>query len=170
MTKEIEKLLNNQVKYEATASMQYLAMASWAENKGFSGIADFFYAQSAEESQHMIKLIRFINEREAVAVIPSLEGPEVSFEGLRQVFETFLENEKFVTNKINEIIFECLERKDYNVHNFMQWYVAEQLEEEATARALLDKLKIIGEDPTGHYIFDRDIMNLIPVKENGTGD
>jgi ferritin len=82
------------------------------------------------------------------------------------LFEEFLKSEIFVTEKINEIIFECLELKDYNVHNFMQWYVTEQLEEEATARKLLDKLNIIGDDKTAHYMFDRDIesMTTTPVQ------
>ena len=55
---------------------------------------------------------------------------------------------------------ECLQKKDYNVHNFMQWYVTEQLEEEATARTLLDKLNIIGDNTSGYYLFDRDIEIL----------
>ena len=71
----------------------------------------------------------------------------------------------FVTEQINHVIFECLQHKDYNVHNFMQWYVTEQLEEESMARTLLDKLNIIGEDKTGHYLFDRDIITISTAEE-----
>jgi len=157
MKPKIEKLLNDQIKYEAKASAQYLSMASWADINGYNGVADFFYSQSEEERMHMIKLVKFINERSGSANIPALEKPKDDFKSLTELFETFLESEEFVTAKINTIIFECLELKDYNVHNFMQWYVAEQLEEEAVARTLLDKLKIIGDDKSGHYLFDRDI-------------
>ena len=160
MNTEIEKLLNDQIKYEAKASMQYLAMASWADENGYNGIADFFYNQSQEELDHMRKLVKFVNERNGHVVIPALDQPVSSFESLNELFETFLESEVFVTGKINHIIFECLQLKDYNVHNFMHWYVTEQLEEEAVARTLLDKLNIIGEDKSGHYLFDRDI-NMI---------
>lgn len=165
MKKDIENLLNNQVKYEAGASMQYLSMATWADTNGYNGIAEFFYMHSEEERLHMTKLVKFINERGGEAIIPSLEAPRSNYSGIAELFEAFLESEVFVTEKINEIIFECLQQKDYNTHNFMQWYVAEQLEEEAMARTMLDKLKIIGDDKTGHYMFDRDIMNSAPEEE-----
>jgi ferritin len=161
MNTSIEKLLNDQVKFEASASMQYLAMASWADESGYNGVAEFFYLQSEEERVHMTKLVKFINERGAKVIIPQLEKPKSKFESLNQLFETFLESEVFVTQQINHVIYECLQHKDYNVHNFMQWYVTEQLEEEAVAKTLLDKLTIIGDDKSGHYLFDRDIITIV---------
>jgi ferritin len=166
MNTSVEKLLNDQVKYEANASMQYLAMASWADEKGYNGVADFFYLQSEEERVHMTKLVKFINERSAKVVIPQLDKPKSDFDSLNQLFETFLESEIFVTQKINHIIFECLQLKEYNVHNFMQWYVTEQLEEEAVAKTLLDKLTIIGDNKSGHYLFDRDINIIASANQN----
>ncbi len=160
MNKTIENLLNDQIKYEASASMHYLAMASWADSNGYNGIAEFFYAQSEEERVHMTKLVKFVNERGGKVIIPALDKPTGDYKSLNQLFELFLKSEIFVTEQINHIIYECLQKKDYNVHNFMQWYVTEQLEEEATARTLLDKLNIIGDDKSGHYLFDRDI-NMI---------
>lgn len=164
MIEKIQDLLNDQIKYEASASMQYLAMASWADNAGFSGVADFFYAQSEEEKAHMTKLVKFVNERGGKVSVPALEKPLDDFSNLNALFDHFLKSEMFVTEQINKVIYECLQHKDYNVHNFMQWYVTEQLEEESTARTLLDKLNIIGEDKTGHYLFDRDI-NMITTPE-----
>lgn len=161
MHTSIENLLNNQIKIEAMASMQYLAMASWADVEGFNGVASFFYAQSEEEREHMLKLVKFVNERSGKAVIPSLDQPKDSFDSLPALFQKFLDSEIDVTQKINDIIDECLKLKDYNTNNFMQWYVTEQLEEEATARTLLDKLSIIGDNNAGYYIFDRDIESFI---------
>lgn len=160
MNSTIEKLLNDQIKYEASASMQYLAMASWADIEGYSGVSEFFYAQSEEERLHMTKLVKFVNERGGKVIVPALDKPENEFESLKALFEKFLSSEIFVTEQINHIIYECLQHKDYNVHNFMQWYVTEQLEEEAVARTLLDKLNIIGDDKSGHYMFDRDIITI----------
>ena len=160
MHSSIEKLLNDQIKYEAQASMQYMAMASWADAKGYGGVSNFFYSQSEEERQHMTKLVKFVNERGGNVVIPALDEPAADFGSLLALFEKFLSSEIFVTEKINHIIYECLQKKDYNVHNFMQWYVTEQLEEEATARTLLDKLNIIGDNTSGYYLFDRDIEAL----------
>ena len=161
MNKSIESLLNDQIKYEANASMHYLAMASWADDSGYNGIAEFFYSQSEEERVHMIKLIKFVNERGGNVVVPALEKPKASFGSLSELFADFLKSEMFVTEQINHVIYECLNKKEYNVHNFMQWYVTEQLEEEAVARTLLDKLNIIGDDKSGHYMFDRDINTIV---------
>ncbi len=157
MHNSIENLLNDQIKYEAQASLQYLAMASWADSEGYSGVANFFYSQSEEERVHMTKLVKFVNERSGKVIIPSLDQPKDTFDSLLSLFNYFLDSEVFVTQQINTIIDECLKLKDYNVNNFMQWYVTEQLEEEATARTLLDKLNIIGDDKSGYYLFDRDI-------------
>ena len=161
MNSSIEKLLNDQVKFEASASMHYLAMASWADANGYNGVAEFFYSQSEEERVHMIKLVKFINERSGKVLVPALEQPTPEYKSLNELFEVFLKSEMFVTEQINHVIFECLDKKDYNVHNFMQWYVTEQLEEEAVARTLLDKLNIIGDDKSGHYMFDRDINTIV---------
>lgn len=160
ISENIEQSLNSQIKLEAQASMQYLSMASWAEINGYNGVAGFFYNQSEEEKTHMLKLIKFVNERGGTAIIPALEKPESEFESLQDLFTTFLTSEEKVTHNVNQIVFECLEVKDYTTHNFMQWYVAEQTEEEALARTILDKLRIIGDDKGGLYLFDRDIENL----------
>lgn len=161
MNKSIEALLNSQIQFEASASMHYLTMASWADANGYNGVAEFFYNQSEEERLHMIKLVKFVNERSGEVVIPALDKPKSDYKSLNELFVVFLKSEEFVTEKINGIIFECLDKKDYNVHNFMQWYVTEQLEEEAVARTLLDKLNIIGDDKSGHYMFDRDINSIV---------
>ncbi len=165
MHASIEKLLNDQIKYEAMASMDYLAMASWADAEGYGGIANFFYTQSEEEREHMLKLVKFMNERGGTVNIPALDEPKDDFTSLASLFQKFLASEEFVTEKINIIIDECLNQKDYNTNNFMQWYVTEQLEEEATARTLLDKLNIIGDDKSGYYLFDRDIESFIQEHE-----
>lgn len=160
ISKSIEEALNSQIKLEGNASMQYLAMASWAEINGFNGVSGFFYTQSEEERMHMLKLIKFVNERGGEAIIPSIQVSKADFKDLNDIFSTFLSSEEAVTENVNKIVFKCLEAKDYTVHNFMQWYVAEQTEEEALARTILDKLKIIGNDKGGLYLFDRDIENI----------
>ncbi|MFK5878799.1 MAG: ferritin [Flavobacteriaceae bacterium] len=165
ISKTIVEALNSQIKLEANASMQYLSMASWAEINGFNGVANFFFGQSEEERMHMIKLVKFINERGEKAVIPALDKSKSEFDSLQDIFSTFLESEETVTHNVNKIVFQCLEAKDYTVHNFMQWYVSEQAEEEALARTILDKFKIIGNDKGGLYLFDRDIESIAVNKE-----
>lgn len=166
MNKTIEKLLNEQITLEASSSQVYLAMASWSENKGLNGTAAFLYRHSDEERMHMLKLVKFINERGGTAIIPALTKPKVDFNSMLGIFQSLLDHELEVTASINNVIDVCLSEKDYTTHNFMQWYVAEQLEEEALARNIIDKLKLIGEDTGGLYLFDRD-MESFDVQTNG---
>lgn len=160
LSKKIEKALNRQVEVEADSSQFYLAMASWAEVQGFNGTAKFLYAHSDEERMHMLKLVRFINERGGHAVVPALKQPPVAFKGIADIFETLLGHEIKVTEEINNVVHTTLEEKDYTTHNFMQWYVSEQIEEEALARNMMDKLNMIGNDKGGLYLFDRDLENM----------
>ena len=157
MNKKVEEILNKQIELEASSSHHYLAMASWAESVGYGGAADFLYLHSDEERQHMLRLVKFVNERGGKVIIPSLTGGEISFNSLDEVFESLLKHEVEVTNSINEVVHVCLEQKDYTTHNFMQWYVAEQIEEEALAQNMIDKLNLINEDTGGMYLFDRDL-------------
>ena len=160
LSKKIEEALNKQVTVEAESSQVYLAMASWAETEGLNGTAKFLYLHSDEERMHMLKLVKFVNERGGRAQIPDLEAPPATFENITEIFKTLLQHEVHVTQKINEVVDVCLSEKDYTTHNFMQWFVAEQLEEEALARELVDRLKLIGDDKGGLYLFDRDLLQL----------
>ncbi|MGV6860310.1 MAG: ferritin [Putridiphycobacter sp.] len=162
MNKKIEKILNEQVAKEAYSSQLYLSMAVWAEVNGLSGIAQFLYAHSDEERMHMLKLMKFINERGGRAEILALDKPMSEFGSVEEVFQSLLEHEMMITNSINEIVYRCLEEKDFTTHNFMQWFVSEQLEEEALARDIMDKIKMIGSDKGGLYLFDRDINQIQP--------
>lgn len=159
MNEKIERALNDQIIKEASSSQFYLSMASWAETKGYNGTAKFLYKHSDEERFHMLKLVKFINERGGHAEIPALEKPPVSFDSLEKIFESLLEHEMNVTDSINGVVDICLQEKDYTTHNFIQWYVSEQLEEEALARTILDKIRMIGSDKGGMYLFDRDLEN-----------
>jgi ferritin len=153
----IENALNGQIEVEARSSQYYLAMASWADTKGFSGVSQFLYRHSDEERQHMLKLIHYVNERGGKAVIPSLDKPPSDFDSIQTIFKDLFEHEQRVTREINEVVDACLNEKDYTTHNFMQWYVSEQIEEEALARNILDKLALIGNDKGGLYLFDREL-------------
>ncbi|MBL4705996.1 MAG: ferritin [Flavobacteriales bacterium] len=166
LNEKVERVLNAQVKLEAESSQFYLAMASWAETEGFKGTAKFLYMHSDEERLHMLKLVKFINERGGRAHIPELEAPPSTFDSITEIFKSLLQHEIHVTDKINNIVDVCLTEKDYTTHNFIQWYVAEQLEEEALARDIMDKLQMIGNEKAGLYLFDRDLDQLMPADQS----
>jgi ferritin len=165
LSKKIESLLNKQVELEASSSQYYLAMASWAEVKGYNGVSKFLYKHADEERLHMLKLIMFVNERGGHGLVPELSAPPANFKGIQEVFEQILKHEIHVSGEINKLVDRCLAEKDYTTHNFLQWYVSEQIEEEALARNILDKLNLIGNDKGGMYLFDRDLQALSAAPE-----
>lgn len=158
LNKRVEDILNRQVGREAYSSNLYLAMASWAENQGLQGSAAWLYAQAEEEHMHMLKFIAYINERGGHAIIPALEQPPVEYGNVKTAFDEVLKHEFYITQSINEIVGVTLEEKDFSTHNWIQWFVTEQIEEEASVRGLIDKLKLIGDGPLYH--FDKDIMGM----------
>jgi len=158
LSKKIEAICNRQVEREGFSSNLYLAMASWAENQGLAGIAGWFYAQSEEERVHMLKFIKYINERGGQAIVPLFEKPPVDYKNVEEAFNEVLKHERFITSSINEIVSLTLEEKDYNTNHFLQWFVMEQSEEEASAQAIIDKLNLGGKNHL--YVFDKDIMRF----------
>ena len=168
LLKKVEKILNEQVEKEGYSSQLYLAMASWAETSGYKGIADWLYAQAEEERMHMLKLVHYINERDGKAVIPLIKLPPAKFAGIKQLFDQVLEHERYISASINEIVAVSLEQKDFTTHNWIQWFVNEQIEEEANAKEIIDKLKLVGTQ--NMYQFDRDIMSLRTPEADTAGE
>lgn len=158
LSKNIESALNKQIRIEAESSQTYLSMACWAEVNGLEGISTFMLAQSNEERQHMLKLIKYVNDRGGHAKISELNAPKTEFENFKNMFELLYQHELFVSESINELVRITFDEKDYSTHNFLQWYVSEQIEEESQAKTILDKINLIGDDKGGLYLFDRDIQ------------
>ena len=163
LSKKVEKVLNEQVEKEGYSSNLYLAMASWAEANSLEGTSKWLYAQADEERMHMLKIIGYINEKDGHAIIPSFEQPPKDYKNVKALFEEVLAHEKKVTASINNIVDVCIKENDHTTNNWMQWFITEQIEEEASVKSILDKLKLIG---TGSlYLFDRDILGM-----RGTGN
>jgi len=160
LSKKVTAALNKQIELEASSSQYYLSMASWAETQGLNGIAGFLFTHADEERMHMLKLIKFVNERGGHGIVPALKQPPHNFKSVKFVFEEVLKHEIKVTTEINNLVEITLKEKDYTTHNFLQWYVSEQIEEEALARQIVDKLKLIGNDNSGLYFFDRDLNGI----------
>ncbi len=158
LSKKMLNILNEQVSKEAYASHLYLSMASWAENQGLEGVSGWFYAQSEEEREHMMKFIRYINERGGHAIVPVVEQPPKDFPGIKEAFDASLEHEQMVSAAINSIVDLALKEKDFATHNWIQWFVEEQREEEDSVQGIIDKLELLGKH--GLYVFDRDIMSM----------
>ena len=167
LPKKVEEIINVQIEKEDYSSQLYLSMASWAENKGFEGVSSWLYAQAEEERVHMLKLIKYVNDRDGIAVIPGIDTPPTDFGDVFTAFDQVLAHEQFISGSINEIVAVCISENDYTTQNWIQWFVTEQIEEEASVKAIIDKLNLLGKNNL--YMFDRDIMTMRGSGANTTG-
>lgn len=160
LSKSIEKALNNQIVIEAYASFYYLSMASWCDTQGYTGTSKFLYTHAEEEKMHMLKIFHYINDTGGHAITAGIKNPPHDFKSLKGLFQDVLKHEQSVTKSINELVGLCLGEKDYSTYNFLQWYVAEQHEEEKLIKTVLDKIKIIGETGPGLFMIDQEIGGM----------
>ena len=153
--------LNKQINLEFYSSNLYLQMSAWASDKGLDGAATFLEAHAAEEMMHMKRLFDYMIECGALPRLGAIEGPPTSFDNVKVLFEKILEHEILVTRAINELVHTSFEQKDYSTFNFLQWYVAEQHEEETLFKGILDKIDIIGTEGQGLFMIDQELSKLI---------
>lgn len=165
LKKSINEALNEQIAMEAYASNYYLAMASWCEQKGLEGSAQFFYKQADEEREHMMKIFRYVNEADGHAHAPAINQPDLEFESFNSLFEIALNHEKKVTKSIDQILKLATEANDFRTQNLLQWFVDEQLEEENQMQTILDKLNLIGDSGVGLYMLDGELSKKADEKE-----
>ncbi|NRB08019.1 MAG: non-heme ferritin [Richelia sp.] len=159
--------LNEQINLEIYSSHLYLQMSSWCAYKSLDGCATFLSQHADEEMTHMRRLLNYLQETGAFAVIDGMQAPPKDFNSLTQMFEKIYEHEKLVTSKINDLVHLANTEPDYATLQFLQWYVAEQHQEEFLFKSILDKIKLIGTEGQGIFFIDREIANMAtnPTKE-----
>ncbi len=164
VSKTIEKALNEQIKREEQSSRIYLAMASWCQVNGYQGAAEFLYAQVEEERMHEGKFIHYLNDRGGHAVLMAVEKPVEKFKSVMNVFQEVLKHEEYITASINDIYALAVSEKDFTTGNFLQWFITEQIEEETTARTIIDKLTLAGSQPGGLFMIDKELSAMAVAK------
>ena len=152
--------LNEQINLEFYSSNLYLQMSAWCDYKGYEGCANFLRGHAQEEMDHMQRLFTYVNETGALAKLGTIEAPPTEFESLKAVFESTLEHEVTVTKSINDLAHTAFQERDYSTFNFLQWYVAEQHEEETLFRGILDKFEIMGDEGSALFMIDREIAGM----------
>lgn len=160
LSKGIQDALNKQVSEENYAAQYYLAMASWCDKAGLQGCAKFLYVHSEAERAHMMKLFRYVNDAGGHAVVGAIQAPPAEYKSITDVMELILKHERHVTQAINRLVDACLSEKDYSTFNFLQWYVAEQHEEERLIQSILDMIKVAGTEGRGLFLIDKEIGKL----------
>lgn len=157
LSERLLQKLNEQITHEFYSAHYYLAMAAYFMKEDLDGFANFFIVQAEEERGHAMKFFDYINEQGEEAVITGFKDPKRDFQTPEEVFALALEHEKLVTGLIREMMDLAQEEKDYPSIGFLQWFVDEQVEEEASMAKILGKVKRIGDSGHGLLMLDSEL-------------
>jgi len=146
ISKNLSQVLSEQVNAEYYSAYLYHTMSAFAENAGLKGFAHWLFMQAREEMAHGINIYQYILDRGGCPTFASIDLPPVSFSGIEDIFEQVLAHEEKVTALINNIATVAMKENDHACYQFILWYVNEQVEEEANASDILNKVKMIGND------------------------
>ncbi len=149
--------LNEQINAEQYSALLYLSMSAWFNKKGLQGFANWMYVQYKEELTHADKIFNYVNDRGGKVVIKPIAQVATDFDSVIEVIEKTLVHEQKVTSSINNLMDVAAEVRDHATQSFLQWFVDEQVEEEANVEEILDSLKLIDGQGNGIFMLDREM-------------
>ena len=157
MNPKIQDAFNNQINAELFSSYLYLSMAAYCQSQNLKGMAHWMRMQAQEENMHGMKFFDFINERGGRVTLDKIKEPKTEWSSPLDVFEDTCKHESMVTGLINDLVDLSVKEKDHAASSFLQWFVTEQVEEEATAQEIRDTLKLVGDNPVAVFMIDREL-------------
>lgn len=169
MNPRVLEAINRQINSELSASYSYLAMSAYCERQKFMGAAGWLRLQSQEEHMHAMKLFDFVLARDCDVQLQAIEQPKADFKSVAEVFEKALQQEQEVSRQIDALYEAAFHEKAFSAAAELQWFLTEQVEEEKTAREIVAKFRMVGNDPASLLDLDRDLgarsASEAPVKE-----
>lgn len=169
ISERMEKLLNGQFHYELAAANQYLAISSWFERRELDGFAHFFRLQAQEELSHAMKQFDYLHQVDGAVEMEAIPKPRTQFTDNVEVFDFALNHERNVTKSINMLMKAAVEEGDFATQTFLQWFVQEQVEEEALVSNILGKLRMIGDNSSALFLMNEDLGRRMPAPETTSG-
>jgi ferritin len=157
LSDKLQKALNAQINAELGSAYQYLAMAAHFDGANLEGQARWMRRQSREEVSHAMKIFDFVHDRDGKVVLEGVAKPKGQFASSLAVWEAVLKQEQHVTGLINALYRMAGEEKDYPTQAMLQWFIEEQVEEEKTARTILEQVRMIGASSSAIYFLDRHL-------------
>ena len=161
INKKMEEAINKQINAELYSSYLYLSMSAYFSLINLAGFANWMRIQAQEELTHAMKFYDYINERGGKVILTKIEQPKSEWKSAMEAFEDTYSHECVVTGLINDLVNLAIEEKDHSSNAFLQWFVTEQVEEEASAQEILDKLKFIGDNGAALFMIDKDLGQRI---------
>lgn len=157
ISEKMTQALNKQINEELYSAYLYLSMSAHSESKGLHGFAHWLKAQYREETEHAMKMYQYLLDQGAPVKLQAIAEPPAEFGKEREMFEQVLKHEQHITKCIYDLVETAIAEKDYATHTFLQWFVMEQVEEEASAGEILDKLKMVGDKVNALFMIDRNL-------------
>jgi len=170
ISKKMEDALNGQVNAELYSAYLYLSMESYFKSKNLNGFANWMRVQTQEEMMHVMKIYDFIDERGGRIILKAVEGPPTDWDSPLAVFEAAYSHEQKVSGLVNDLVDLAIKEKDHATNTFLQWFVNEQVEEEASADQVVQQLKMVENAPGGVFLLDRELGQRVftaPAAEGG---
>lgn len=161
LKEKIQEALNKQLNAELFSSYLYLSMSAYFESINLKGFAHWMRIQTQEELVHVMKYFDFLIERGGKAILSSIESPPTEWASPLAVFEHAYQHEQKVTGLINDLVNLAISEKDHATNNFLQWFISEQIEEEASADEVVQKIKLMGVASGGLFMLDRELAQRI---------
>lgn len=153
----MEKALNEQINAELYSAYLYLSMAAWSEGQGMEGFGNWFKIQAQEELTHAMRFYTYVFGRGGTVKMKAIEAPKTEWKSVLATFQNTLKHEQKVTGLINGLVKLARGESDYATENMLQWFVAEQVEEEDTADRIRQRLELVGSDGNGLHMLDREM-------------
>jgi ferritin len=157
ISKKMQEAINEQINKELYSGYLYLSMAAYFDALGYEGFAHFMKVQAKEEYEHAMKFYEYLNDRGGRVILKQIDEPQIDFDSVNEVFDLSYKHEQFVTKSINELVDLASKENDHASVSFLNWYVDEQVEEEATMDAILTKLEMIDGKGMGLLMLDREL-------------
>lgn len=161
LSEKMAGALNDQINAEFYSSYIYLSMSSYFQSISLAGFASWMKMQTQEEIFHAMKLFHFVNERGGRVILKAIDAPQTAWQSPLDVFKHVLAHEQKVTALINNLVNIAQDERDHATNIFLQWFVSEQVEEEANVGSVLEKLKLIGSETSNLFILDQDLGSRV---------
>ena len=165
---KMQEALNKQHNAELYSAYLYLSMSAYFQSVNLGGFANWMRVQAKEELAHAMKFYDYVNERGGRVILQPVEEPPSEWDSPLAVFEHVYRHEQKVTGMINKLVDLAVKARDHATNNFLQWFVSEQVEEEASADEVVQKLKLVGDDPSGLFMIDRELAQRVFVAPTAT--
>jgi len=161
ISKKMEKALNEQVNAELYSAYLYLSMEAYFKSLNLNGFANWMRVQTQEEIAHAMKIYGFIDERGGRITLKAIDGPQTKWDSPLATFKDVYKHEQKVTSLINNLVNLAIDEKDHATNTFLQWFVNEQVEEEASADQVVQQLKMMEKAPGGMFMLDRELAQRV---------